>query len=129
MTQSGNLHAGGGGGAGKVSVQDINFTKYFDKSSPVLMKDCCTGRHHKEIKLTVRKAGETPVEYVVITFTDCIITGVSTGGSGGEDKLIENVTINFREFKVDYQEQGPDGKAKGGAVSMAYNVAAGEATG
>ncbi len=55
--------------------------------------------------------------------------GGPDGGSGGEDKLIENVIINFREFKVDYQEQGPDGKAKGGAVSMAYNVAVGEATG
>ncbi len=37
--------------------------------------------------------------------------------------------MNFREFKIEYQEQGKDGKAKGGAISMAYNMATGEATG
>jgi type VI protein secretion system component Hcp len=29
---------GRGGGAGKVSVQDISFTKYIDKSTPNLIK-------------------------------------------------------------------------------------------
>ncbi len=85
MSQTGNLHHGGGGGSGKVDVKDINFSKFFDKASPVLMLHCCNGKHHAEAKLIVRKAGETPVEYIVITFTDCIITGVTTGGSGNED--------------------------------------------
>ena len=37
MSQSGTAHMGGGAGAGKVSVQDLNFTHYIDKSSPTLM--------------------------------------------------------------------------------------------
>src|ERR1700704_5685866 len=45
MSQSGTAHMGGGAGAGKVSVQDINFTHYLDKSSPTLMLHCCNGKH------------------------------------------------------------------------------------
>ena len=33
MSQSGSMHMGGGG-AGKVNVQDLSFTKYIDKSTP-----------------------------------------------------------------------------------------------
>ena len=35
-TQPGSFSTGGGGGAGKVSFQDIHFTQKYDKSSPVL---------------------------------------------------------------------------------------------
>jgi type VI secretion system secreted protein Hcp len=32
-TQSGSTHTGTGGGAGKVNVQDLSFTKYIDKAT------------------------------------------------------------------------------------------------
>src|SRR5258707_2678274 len=73
MSQSGTTHTGGGGGAGKVSVQDISVIKYVDKSSPVLQLACCNGKHFKEALLTVRKAGETPLEYLKITMKEVII--------------------------------------------------------
>ena len=38
MSQSGTMHTGGGGGSGKVNVQDLSLTKYVDKSSPELMR-------------------------------------------------------------------------------------------
>ena len=34
MSQTGTMHVGGGGGAGKVDVQDISLTKYVDKATP-----------------------------------------------------------------------------------------------
>ena len=37
MNQSGSMHAGAGGGAGKVNIQDLLLTKYIDKSTPKLM--------------------------------------------------------------------------------------------
>src|SRR5574342_1218817 len=95
LSQSGTTHQGTGAGAGKVNVQDISFTKYIDKSSPVLMLYCCNGKHVPEATLTVRKAGENPLEYLIIKMTDLIISSCSTGGSGGEDRLTENVTLNF----------------------------------
>lgn len=122
MSQSGTTHAGPGGGAGKVSVQDLSLTKYVDKSSPVLMMAACNGKHYKEALLTVRKAGETPLEYLKITMKEVIVSAVSTGGSGGEDRLTENVTLNFAEFKVEYKPQKADGTGDA-AVEAAFHIA------
>lgn len=122
MSQSGTTHTGTGGGAGKVNVQDLSFTKWVDKASSNLMLYCCNGTHIPEAKLTVRKAGATPLEYLVITLNDMIISSVSTGGSGGEDRLTENVTINFAKVKVSYQPQKADGSADGGAIEMGWNI-------
>jgi type VI secretion system secreted protein Hcp len=112
MSQSGTTHQGGGAGAGKVNVQDISFTKYVDKSTTVLMQACCKGTHFDDAVLIVRKAGDKPLEYLKITMKEVIVTSISTGGSGGEDRLTENVTLNFGEFKIEYQEQDPKGGVK-----------------
>jgi type VI secretion system secreted protein Hcp len=122
MSNSGSAHSGGGAGAGKVSVQDLSFTKYVDKASPPLMLACCNGKHFDEALLTVRKAGENPVEYIKIKMTDLIVTAVSTGGSGGEDRLTENVTLNFAKVNVDYTPQDAKGGA-GTAVPMSWDIA------
>jgi len=122
LSNSGSAHVGGGAGAGKVNVQDLSFTKYIDKSSPDLMLACCNGKHYDSALLTVRKAGEKPLEYLKITLNEVLITSVSTGGSGGEDRLTENVTLNFAEVKVEYVEQTATG-GTGDKPSMTWNVA------
>ena len=124
MSQSGTTHTGGGGGAGKVAVQDLSFTKYVDRSTHNLILFCCNGKHIPEAKLVVRKAGEHPVEYIAITMTDLIVTAVSTGGSGGEEQLTENVTLNFRTVKFEYQPQKNDGTADGGLLPAGWDMAA-----
>ena len=121
-SNSGSAHVGGGAGAGKVNVQDLSFTKYIDKSSPDLMLACCNGKHFPEAKLIVRKAGENPLEYITITLTDVLVTSVSTGGSGGEDRLTENVTLNFAKVKVQYSAQKPDG-TEGDKMQMGWDIA------
>ena len=113
-SQSGTTHGGSGSGGGKVSVQDLSITKYIDKSSPVLFQHCANGKHIKKGKLIIRKAGEKPLEYLTVEFEDLIVTHVSLGGSGSEDRLTENVTINFKTVEFDYFEQGADGKSAGG---------------
>ncbi|HEX7892989.1 MAG TPA: type VI secretion system tube protein Hcp, partial [Terriglobales bacterium] len=44
-SQSGTMHMGTGGGAGKVSVQDMSFTKYTDKATAPIVAACCKGTH------------------------------------------------------------------------------------
>ena len=122
MSQSGTTHQGGGGGSGKVSVNDLSITKYVDKASANLQLSCCNGKHFKEALLTVRKAGENPLEYLKITMKEVLIASVSTGGSGGEDRLTENVTLNFAEFKTEYTPQKPDGSGDA-AVEAGWNIA------
>ena len=113
MSQSGTFHSGGGGGAGKVTVQDISITKYVDAASTNLVQFACNGKHITKAVLVVRKAGEAQLEYLKISMDDVIITSVSTGGSGGEDRLTENVSLNFAKFKFEYNPQGKDGKGTG----------------
>ena len=122
MAQSGTTHSGPGAGAGKVSVQDLSLTKWVDSASPALMLACCNGKHYTEATLVVRKAGETPLEYIKIKMTDLIITSVSTGGSGGEDRLTENITLNFAKVNVDYVPQKKEGGA-GTAIPMGWDIA------
>jgi len=124
MAQSGTMHSGSGGGAGKVSINDITITKNIDKSTPVLMKSCSDGTQFPEAKLTVRKAGTTPLEYLIITMKNAIITSLSTGGSGGEDVIIELTTLNFSEVSVEYQTQAADGSPDGGVITYGWNIAA-----
>ena len=108
-SQSGTMHTGGGGGAGKANFQDVSVTKWVDKSSHALLKAVSVGQHIKSALLTVRKAGEKPLEYIKLTLKDCLISSVSTGGSGGEDRLTENITINFANFAYEYTPQKADG--------------------
>jgi type VI secretion system secreted protein Hcp len=122
MSNSGSAHQGGGLGAGKANVQDVSFTKYVDMSSPELMQYCLSGKHFKEAKLTVRKAGDKPLEYLIITMQDVIVSSVSTGGSGGEDRLTENVSLNFSKVKLDYSEQKNDG-TPGAQPKMGWDIA------
>jgi type VI secretion system secreted protein Hcp len=124
MTQSGTAHLGGGAGSGKVHVNDLTFTKYIDSSSNMLIKSCCNGKHFPDALLTIRKAGEKPLEYLKIKLHDILITAVSTGGSGGEDRLTENVTLNFAKFAFAYQPQNKAGGPEGGAKEATWNIAA-----
>ncbi|MDQ0588996.1 Hcp family type VI secretion system effector [Variovorax paradoxus] len=111
--QSGTGHVGGGSGAGKVNVQDLSVTKYVDSASHLLLLDCCNGQHIKKGTLVVRKAGATPLEYIKLTMEDIIVSNVHTGGSGGEDRLTETITLNFSKFKYEYTPQKSDGSGDG----------------
>ena len=121
VSQSGTMHGGGGGGAGKANFQDLSVTKWVDMSSPKLLSSASTGKHIKEALLTVRKAGDKPLEYLKVTLTDCLISSVSTGGSGGEDRLTENIAINFAKVKFEYTVQKADGSA-GGVVPFGFDI-------
>lgn len=121
-SQSGTTHTGSGGGSGKVAVNDVSVTKYIDRSSALLLQQCFTGKHIKEALLTVRKAGGKPLEYIKIKMQDAIISSVQVGGSGGEDRLTENVSINFAKVHFEYVPQKPDGSGDA-AVPFAYSIA------
>lgn len=122
-SQAGFAHFGGGAGAGKVNFQDLTFTHYLDKASPVLLQSMADGTHHKEAKLTLRKAGgKEAIEYLVMTMEEVFITSVQTGGHGSEDRLVETVSLNFGLVKFDYQPQKKDGTKDGGAIKFAWDM-------
>jgi type VI secretion system secreted protein Hcp len=123
MSQGGTTHRGTGGGSGKVAVGDMSIVHYVDTASPAITLACCNGKHFKEAVLTLRKAGETPLDYLIITMTDVIITQVSPAGARGNDETVETFSLNFSKFKYSYQPQDQNGAKKGGAVEIEYNIA------
>jgi len=122
MSQSGTTHIGTGAGAGKVDVQDISFTMSAGSAIPALMQASATGKHYDSAILILRKAGETPLDYIKIELKNVIVTSVSTAGSDGQTVTF-NVTLNFSEFKYSYQPQDKTGAAEGGAIEVEYNIA------
>lgn len=125
LSNSGTFHTGSGGGAGKASVQDISITKYIDAASPTLMLYCANGKHIEgPVKLVCRKAGENPLEYLVIELTNILVSSYSTGGSGGEDRLTENLSLNFQKVKATYVPQNDKG-GKGDPVVFGWDIGAG----
>lgn len=123
VNQSGSMHAGGGGGAGKASFNDLSFTHHVDKASPVLLKTCAVLEHIKEAQLTVRKAGKTPQEFLTIKMNDVIVTSVHPSGNGGDGGLVENVALQFAKVDVEYKPQKPDGSLDAG-IHFKYDIKA-----
>ena len=120
VSNTGSRHGGSGGGTGQAHVQDIGFTKYADKSSPILMKYCVLHTDIPNGKITCYKAaGEQRVKYLVIELKEVLITSYQTGG--GDGIAMESGTLNFAEIKYVYSEQKTD-QAAGGPVEFAYNI-------
>ena len=123
MSQSGTMHAGGGGGGGKVNVNDVSITKYVDKASPNLMKYCSNGSQVGEAILTVRKAGgKEPLEYIIITMTDVIVTSVSHRGKrrrGSADRE-RNAELRQGQGRVPAPEAGRFGRRRKDPVRLEH---------
>lgn len=121
-SNSGTTHTGTIS-AGKANVQDISVTKFIDKSSPTLLLNTMNGTHIASGELVVRKAGlKQPLEYLKIEMKDILITSLSTGGSGGEDRLTENVSLNFGRYRLTYTPENQDGTV-GSPVVVEWNIA------
>ena len=123
VTQSGSMAHGGGGGQGKASFHDFDFTQHIDKASPVLMKSCATGVHIKDATITVRKAGGGQEEFLVIKMTDVIVTSVSMSVGGDVPATDESVSLQFAKVDLEYRPQKPDGSLDVG-VHFKYDIKA-----
>ena len=128
MSQSGISGVGGGSGSGKVNVQNLSITKYVDLATEKLWLSCANGTHFPKATLTMRKAGgDNPLEYITYVMEQVMVTSTSTGGSGGEDRITENITLDFAKFEMEYKSQKKDGsedKKKKFAWDIAENAKA-----
>ena len=113
-TQGGTMAFGGGGGAGKVQMQDFHFVMKVNKSTPKLMLACADGQHIKNAILTCRKAGKEQVEFLKWTFSDLLVSSFQTSGSGSGDVLpMDQISFNFTKVESEYKEQKADGTLMG----------------
>lgn len=120
MSQVGNFGSGGGGGAGKISFENIHFVKNADLSTPSLMQFCASGKHIASALLTVRKAGGEQEEYYKMKFTDLLVASVQNTGVGNEVPT-ESLSLNFAKIEFDYKEQTPKGTL-GGMAKFGWDL-------
>jgi type VI secretion system secreted protein Hcp len=124
LFNSGTTHTGGGTGTGVANFQDLYLTKYVDKASPLLVGAASSGQIYRDAFIEVTKAGtEAQILYFEYRLTNILVTSVSTGGSGGEDRLTENVSLNYAKVNWHYYQVGPDGQAMG-EVSANWDIVA-----
>lgn len=109
VTNAVTIRGGSGGGKGKASFNDFNFTHHIDKASPVLLKACATGQHIKEATITVRKAGKGQQEFLIIKMNDVIITSVDLSGAGDAPATAEHVALQFAKVDLEYKPQKANG--------------------
>jgi type VI secretion system secreted protein Hcp len=115
LTQSASAHVSTGAGTGSADVKDLTITKYLDKSSPNLIKNCFIGANHKDAVLSVMKAtgkGGDAITMVKITMAGPVfISSVHTGEHGDNDRFVETVSLNFATVKFEYTGQKADQSA------------------
>ena len=113
--------AGSGGAAGKVQMQDLNFTAKFSTASPDLILACASGKHFKSAVLTARKAGKEQLEFLTFSLSDVLVSAYQTGGVEGEVVPADSVSLNFAKIQVEYKPQKPDGSL-GGSIKAGWDV-------
>lgn len=122
MTQSGAMHSGSGGGAGKAHVDDLEFQHELDRASPNLMRMCLTGKHIAKAVLTVRKAGGEPLDYLKLTMEDVLVTRVAPSISTEDaSRGSECVKLSFAKVTQEYKIQNQQG-GSAGAVTAGYDL-------
>jgi len=121
--QPGNMHIGGGGGAGKVTFNDLNVQAYIDKATPTIMQFCASGKHVSAVTLTICKAGGNPVEYTQIELQDVIVTGTDFNGAGSADRILVNYRFQAAKVKLHYWEQTSQG-GKGPETQSGWDIKA-----
>ncbi len=104
----------GGMSASRVSYSDFSFMKQSDSATCKLHEAMCKGKHIKEVVITLRKAtGSEQEGFLIYTFSDCMVSSVSTsGGTGGDDRPSESVSLCAAKIGIEYKVQGKDGKLK-----------------
>jgi type VI secretion system secreted protein Hcp len=120
VSQTGNLAQGSGGGSGKPSFSDVQFTHHIDKASPLLMRACATGMRIKDATITARKAGKGQQEYLIFKMNDILITSVQPALSGSESG-IESVSLQAAKVALEYRPQKADGSLDAG-VHFKYDI-------
>ena len=120
VSNASSVGSGTGSGRGKATAQDLHFNHYYDKASPVLAKQCASGKHFKEVVITSRKSGEGQKDFMKITMKEVFISSVSNSG-GGDGGIMESVSMSYGSVDFSYKAQDEKG-TMGGEVKFGWNT-------
>jgi type VI secretion system secreted protein Hcp len=117
--------SGGGSAAGKAVPGDFVFTHKYDKSSPVLAKNCAKGAALKQVYLTARKAGEGQKDFLKVTMKEVFITSVQPASDAND--ISETVSLKYAAIDFGYKPMDAKG-GLGSEVAFSWNMKTGRIT-
>jgi type VI secretion system secreted protein Hcp len=111
----------------RAQIQPFQFTMKVNRASALLFQFMATGQHIQKATLTCRKAGKAQNEFLKVTFSDVMVSGLKSTGTSAADNLpIDQVSLNFARIEIEYREMRPDGTA-GNPVKSVYDLRTGKA--
>ena len=105
-----------GQASGRTTFGELQVVKRVDMATPTLMSFLRNNKLLDTGKLTVRKAGKTPLEYFTIELTKVRVTSIKTESENFE--LVERVSLGFNKVTVTYTPQDSSTGAKGGGDNV-----------
>lgn len=127
VDQEGTRHVGSGGGAGKATFDDLTIFAQVDTSTTDLFQCCASGKHITNGVLTLRKAGDKPLEFLIVTLHDIIVSSVKFHApNSDEPRHLVEVKLNYAKIKIKYYPQADSGAA-GVSTEGGWDIAANKA--
>ena len=107
---------GKGLSAGKPSFSDFTCSFSLDSASYQILKDLCEGTPVTSATFSGRKTGggATPYTYLVVTLTNCFVSGFSTGGGSSG---VPSASLSLAYETIQYQYYTQD--TSSGSVTLA----------
>lgn len=120
---------GGGLASGKASCSPMNFSKVFDKATPMIYKACANGEHIAKAELQCRKnTGGADETYLKITLSDVLVSNSSSSGVGHGGAIpSDSFSLSYNKIEMEYLEQDAKGKL-GKPSKMSFDIKTGVRT-
>lgn len=113
-TQPTTVSASSAGGAtsGRTRLSDFQVTKQLDLASPKLLGTSCAGRHIKEVRIAVHRAGGEKLMYFEIVLEEVIISSYTQIAHEGIP--LESLEFNYGRISTKYIRQSRSDGSGGG---------------
>ncbi len=112
---------GGGASAGKPQFRRLRFAHLIDIASPLIMLACASGRRLREANLTMRRAGASSFEFLIVKLSDVSVASVEMAVNEEKGDLFESVTLNFEKIDLQFIPQSSAGEL-GTPVRFAWDL-------
>lgn len=111
---------GGSSTALKTALSELHLFKLADSATTGLMSIMRNNDQVKKAVLSVRKAGGSQIDYMIITVEKARISSYDIRTQSAIGPLVyEHFTLSFESIEVDYYAQDEKGQRKGGSAFMA----------
>jgi type VI secretion system secreted protein Hcp len=119
-----------GRGGGRVTFQDLEFSKLFDKASPQIFLKCVNGQHITSMTLSARKTSDSEVanrDFLKIVFSNVLISFYKEQEPNRDLFTSEAVGALFQKMSLTFTPTNPVTGAAGVApITVSANATGGD---